>query len=166
MSPGVVLNPRLKKVGAYIPQLSCPLGGMSLRECFRPWLPELPQRVWVPVTHSGSWLDNTLFMDCLLEFLSHFPKPLLAFPTCTLILALASSGETQTKALTLQRTWKLIKSHRTNSYPAVPAVDNSPIEEPQSTICIQTLIFPYLLFSPPSTMFSMPMIDFFFPSSQ
>ena len=126
---------------------------------------------WTPegLSSSGSWLDNTLLIGCLLALLFHFPDPLLAFPkltTCPFIFALASSRESPTKAIHSLKNMEIDQSLWTNSYPVVLIIDKSPIEEPQSTICIQMLIFPYLLLSLPSTVFRIPVVGFFFASSQ
>ena len=70
----------------------------------------------------------------LLVAFSH-PCPISPSPTgipstnhVHLITDLASSpGETQIKAITHQGMWKLTKIHWTNSYPAIPVIDNSPL---------------------------------------
>ena len=114
---------------------------------------------------SGSWLDNILLIGCLLALLSHFPNPLLAFPKltiCPFIFASASSRETPTKAIHSPKNMEIDQRLWTNSYPAVLIIDKSPVEEPQSTICVQMLILPYLLLSPPFAVLSTPMVGFFF----
>ena len=89
-----------------------------------------------------------------------------------MLLSFPKAGSLRSTSMSFSRTIYFLKNMEidqslwTNSYPAVQIIDKSPIEEPQSTICIQRLIFPYLLLSPPSTVFSIPVVGFFFPSSQ
>ena len=123
--------------------------------------------LWTPRGAEFQWqlLDNILLIGCLLALLSHFPNPLLVFPkltTCPFIFALASSRETPTKAIHSPKNMEIDRCLWTNSYPAVLIIDKSPVEEPQSTICVQMLILPYLLLSPPFAVLSTPVVGFFF----